>query len=67
MRAAEASAYLGMGQTKFRELVAAGRIAQPSEADGLVRWERRDLDDYADSLHHRASMSNVPARPIRAV
>lgn len=67
MRAAEAAAYLGMGLTKFRELVAAGRIAQPTEADGLVRWERADLDDYADGLHQRPEVAKVPPRPVRAV
>lgn len=67
LRAAEAAGYLGMGLTKFRELVAAGRIAQPTEADGLVRWERRDLDDYADGLHQRETAPIVSPRPIRAV
>ncbi len=67
MRAAEAASYLGMGLTKFRELVAAGRIAQPTDADGLIRWERADLDDYADGLHQRAEVAKVPPRPVRAV
>lgn len=67
MRAAEAASYLGMGLTKFRELVAAGRIAQPTDADGLVRWERADLDEYADGLHQRPEVAKVAPRPVRAV
>jgi excisionase family DNA binding protein len=65
-RAAEAAQYLGMGVTKFRELVAQGRIAQPSEEDGLVRWDRTDLDEYADGLRQRPEPVQPP-REVRAI
>lgn len=57
-RAAEAAQYLGMGETKFRELVGCGRIAPPREADGLVRWDVHDLDAYADDLPYRGDAVN---------
>ena len=60
LKAPLASAYLGMSETKFRELVKAGRIAQPLKADGLVRWDLRDLDAYADSLREPAEASDTP-------
>lgn len=66
MRATEAAAYLGMGVTKFRELVKQGRIAPPSEDDGLIRWDRADLDDYADGLRPRPEPVTTP-RPVRAI
>jgi hypothetical protein len=50
MRAVVAAAYLGMSETKFRELVQAGKIARPKRQDGLVSWDVRDLDAFADAL-----------------
>ena len=50
MRAINAAAYLGMSETKFRELVHAGKIARPKRQDGLVSWDIRDLDAFADAL-----------------
>ena len=49
MKARKAAAYLDMSESKFLELVKAGRIQQPSRSDGLVRWDVTDLDDYADN------------------
>lgn len=50
MRAVVAASYLGMSETKFRELVHAGKIARPKRQDGLVSWDVRDLDAFADAL-----------------
>lgn len=58
MKAPKAAAYLDMSETKFRELVAAGRIAKPSDQDGLIRWDTQDLDAYADALREGRSPAN---------
>ncbi|MEL7482337.1 MAG: hypothetical protein AAGJ29_12335 [Pseudomonadota bacterium] len=66
LKAPLAGAYLGMSETKFRELVEHGRIAEPLRADGLVRWDVRDLDAYADGLHDPTADAIDP-RPVRAI
>jgi len=65
-KAPHAALYLDMSVTKFRELVTAGRIAPPREDDGLVRWDVRDLDAYADALPHRGESTHTP-RAVRAI
>jgi predicted DNA-binding transcriptional regulator AlpA len=50
MRSPEAAAYLGMGETKFRALVEAGRLPRPATVDGMVIWDRFDLDGAFDEL-----------------
>ena len=68
LRAEAAAYYVGLGRTKFLELVDAGTIAQPSDEDP-PRWKREDLDDYADSLHRRGeTVTTSPrAREVRAL
>jgi len=58
LKASDAAYYVGMGETKFRQLVGEGRIAPPREEDGLVLWDVRDLDDYADGLPYRGDRVN---------
>ncbi|MCK1330647.1 MULTISPECIES: hypothetical protein [unclassified Bradyrhizobium] len=36
----EAARYVGVGTTKFDEMVADGRMPKPKEVDGRVIWDR---------------------------
>ena len=40
----EAAWYIGMGATKFDEMVADGRMPRPKRVDGRVIWDRLQLD-----------------------
>lgn len=44
LRADRAAAYLGMGKTKFLELVDNGTIPRPINIGGIKIWDRFDLD-----------------------
>lgn len=51
----EAARYVGVGTTKFDEMVADGRMPKPKKIDGRVIWDRlrveaafTDLPDLAD-------------------
>ena len=50
LRRAEAAAYVGLGETKFDELVKDGRMPTPKRIDGRVVWDRRALDEAFDAL-----------------
>jgi len=49
LRVREAAAYVGLGETQFRELVDAGEIPQPTDK-APPRWKREHLDAYIDDL-----------------
>jgi predicted DNA-binding transcriptional regulator AlpA len=57
MRAERAAGYLGMGRTKFLELVDNGRMPPPVEIDRIRVWDRHDLDAAFEDL------KNAPDRP----
>jgi len=40
----EAARWIGIGTTKFDELVASGRMPRPKRIDGRVIWDRIALD-----------------------
>jgi excisionase family DNA binding protein len=40
----EAARYVGVGATKFDEMVADGRMPRPKRVDGRVVWDRIKLD-----------------------
>jgi predicted DNA-binding transcriptional regulator AlpA len=44
LRADRAAAYLGMGKTKFLELVDKGRMPKAVVIDGIKVWDRIELD-----------------------
>ena len=46
----EAAAYIGVGKTKFDDLVASHRMPSPRLADSRAIWDVRELDDYFDKL-----------------
>lgn len=47
-----AAAYIGLGATKFDQLVADGRMPQPRRIDGRKVWDRHELDDAFSALPH---------------
>jgi predicted DNA-binding transcriptional regulator AlpA len=49
-RRPEAAAYVGLGETKFDELVKDGRMPRPKRIDGRVVFDRRALDAAFDAL-----------------
>ncbi|WP_316178243.1 MULTISPECIES: hypothetical protein [unclassified Bradyrhizobium] len=40
----ESARYIGVGSTKFDEMVADGRMPRPKRIDGRVVWDRLKLD-----------------------
>ena len=46
----EAAAYVGVGPTKFDEMVADGRMPKALHVDGRRIWDRRALDQSFDAL-----------------
>lgn len=46
----DAAGYVGIGTTKFDELVADGRMPRPFKIDGRVLWDIRKLDVAMDNL-----------------
>jgi predicted DNA-binding transcriptional regulator AlpA len=58
-----AAAYLGIGRTKFQELVEAGLMPKPVDLDGSPRWDRIDIDHAFEDLKQQR---HDPARAGRA-
>ena len=46
----EAAQYVGVGGTKFDELVATGRMPRPKRIDGRKIWDLHELDMAFDAL-----------------
>jgi predicted DNA-binding transcriptional regulator AlpA len=46
----EAANYIGIGRTKFQELVNGGRMPRPRKIDGRLIWDTRELDVAFDDL-----------------
>lgn len=46
----QAAAYIGIGTTKFDELVKDGRMPKPLKIDGSVRWDRFKIDERFENL-----------------
>lgn len=44
LRALAAARHIGLGRTKFLELVADGRLPQPIKIDGARVWDRLELE-----------------------
>jgi hypothetical protein len=47
---AQAAGYIGVGTTKFDEMVADGRMPKPARVDGRVLWDRFQLDQSFTAL-----------------
>ena len=51
MRAPMAAHYVGMGRSKFLDLVAKGLAPKPKKPSvGVTIWDRQDLDEWLDGL-----------------
>jgi predicted DNA-binding transcriptional regulator AlpA len=50
LRADDAAAYLGMGKSKFLDMVAQGRLSKPIPVDAMKIWDRYDLDADIERL-----------------
>jgi predicted DNA-binding transcriptional regulator AlpA len=46
----DAAAYIGIGVSKFDQLIEDGRMPRPRRVDGRVLWDRYALDDAFESL-----------------
>ena len=44
LRRPDAAAYIGVGTSKFDQLVAEGRMPKPKHIDGCVIWDVKELD-----------------------
>lgn len=49
----QAAAHIGVGETKFEQMVADGRMPQPRVIDGRVVWCVYELDEHFDRLPRR--------------
>jgi predicted DNA-binding transcriptional regulator AlpA len=51
----QAADYIGVGVTKFDEMVSDGRMPKPKRIDGRNVWDRVKLDDAFDALDDEAA------------
>ena len=54
---AQAAEYIGIGSTKFDEMVADGRMPKPKRIDGRTVWDRVKLDEAFAALDDGARAS----------
>lgn len=52
LKLAQAARYVGVGVTKFNEMVADGRMPKARKIDTRKVWDSRELDDAFDALPH---------------
>lgn len=55
----ESAVYLSLSPTKFREMVADGRMPQPREADTRLIWDIEELDSAFKALPRRGGEDRV--------
>ena len=51
----EAAEYIGVGSTKFDELVKVKRMPAPRLLDKRVIWDREELDEFFDRLPRQSN------------
>lgn len=54
LRRPDAARYVGVGLTKFDQMVADGRMPKPKMVDDCVIWDRISLDDAFENLPAQA-------------
>jgi predicted DNA-binding transcriptional regulator AlpA len=59
LRADDAAAYLGMGKTKFLDLVDKGTIPRAFTIDRIKIWDRFDLDAVIDAAKEDTPTENT--------
>jgi predicted DNA-binding transcriptional regulator AlpA len=62
MDANQAAAYVGLGHTKFLEMVKVGHMPKPVDLDGSTRWDRVDLDHKMDDLKETRQNPSTASR-----
>jgi predicted DNA-binding transcriptional regulator AlpA len=60
LREKDAILYLSIGRTKFRTLIANGRLPQPYCLDGCRLWKTSELERAFDNLIGAAANDNEP-------
>jgi predicted DNA-binding transcriptional regulator AlpA len=60
LRREEAARYVGVGSTKFDDMVDDGRMPKPLRIDGCVVWDIRALDLAFDNLSTDAPRKRLP-------
>jgi len=55
---ASTAEYIGVGVTKFDEMVGDGRMPRPKRIDGRKVWDRVKLDEAFDALDDAAGRKN---------
>jgi predicted DNA-binding transcriptional regulator AlpA len=55
---AQAAEYIGVGATKFDEMVDDGRMPRPKRIDGRIVWDRIKLDAAFEALDDAAGQKN---------
>ena len=58
LRAQEAALYIGIGKTKFFELVQSGKMPKPKRVDGCVVWDRFAIDAAFEGLGNDEETDN---------
>jgi predicted DNA-binding transcriptional regulator AlpA len=59
LRREEAAQYVGVGATKFDQLIEDGRMPQPIRIDGCVVWDIVDLDRSFEALKERNPFDDI--------
>jgi hypothetical protein len=54
----QAAEYIGVGPTKFDEMVADGRMPRPKRVDGRTVWDRTMLDEAFSALDEDGTAAN---------
>ena len=54
----QSAEYVGVGPTKFDEMVADGRMPRPKRIDGRIVWDRIKLDEAFAALDEDVSATN---------
>lgn len=62
MNADQAAAYVGLGRTKFLEMVKSGQMPKSIDLDGSTRWDRVDLDHKLDDLKQTRDNPSTASR-----
>ena len=60
MRADRAAAYMSMSKAMFLKLVDKGRLPHPKRLEGIVFWDRLDLDQFVERYEGESESDENP-------